>query len=239
MIIYPAIDLKQGKCVRLLQGDMDKTTVYSENPVEVAQRWEALGAKFLHLVDLDGAFSGDNPNLDIIKDIVQSVDIPVQVGGGIRDLDRIKLMLEDIGVARVIVGTAAVEVPGMVKAAVDTYRSRIAVGLDAKDGKVATRGWVKNSRLDVLALARDMEDMGVSTVIYTDIAKDGMLTGPNLETTKALVENTGMDIIASGGVSRLEDISRLKAIGVSGVIVGKALYTGKIDLREALRIQEG
>ena len=127
----------------------------------------------------------------------------------------------------------------MVKAAVDTYRSRIAVGLDAKDGKVATRGWVKNSRLDVLALARDMEDMGVSTVIYTDIAKDGMLTGPNLETTKALVENTGMDIIASGGVSRLEDISRLKAIGVSGVIVGKALYTGKIDLREALRIQEG
>jgi phosphoribosylformimino-5-aminoimidazole carboxamide ribotide isomerase len=239
MIIYPAIDLKQGKCVRLIQGDMDKSTIYGDDPVEVAKKWEALGAKFLHLVDLDGAFSGDNPNLKVIEDIVKSVNIPVQLGGGIRDMDRVKLMLEGIGVARVIIGTAAVEDPTMVKEAVDLYRNKVAVGLDAKEGRVATRGWVKDSRLDVLTLARNMEDMGVSTIIYTDIARDGMLTGPNLETTKRLVNNTGIDIIASGGISHLGDIHRLKAIGVAGVITGKALYTGNIDLRDALKIQEG
>lgn len=238
MIIFPAIDLRNGKCVRLVQGELDKETVFSDNPVEMAKSWEAQGATFLHLVDLDGAFAGKPQNLEIIKEIVTAISIPVQLGGGIRSLDTIEEVL-NAGVNRVILGTVAIKNPTMVQQACAKYPGRIVVGIDSKQGKVAVEGWGETSTETTVELANKMKDMGIQRIIFTDISKDGMLEGPNLASTKELALQTGLKIIASGGVSSIEDIKALKELeiaGVEGVIVGKALYTEAIKLTEAIKI---
>ncbi|MBM7581492.1 phosphoribosylformimino-5-aminoimidazole carboxamide ribotide isomerase [Caldicoprobacter guelmensis] len=237
MIIYPAIDIKEGKCVRLRQGRMDQQTVYSENPVEVALQWKARGARFLHVVDLDGAFQGHSQNEGVIKEIVKRTGIPVQVGGGIRSMERIAFLLEEIGVARVILGTIAIEDPALIEQAVKRFGTSIAIGIDAKNNRVVTRGWVNESDVTPVELGKKVKEMGVETVVYTDVLRDGTLEGPNISSTREMVEKTGLSIIASGGVSSLEHIVQLKSIGVAGVIVGKALYSGNINLKQALELE--
>ena len=236
MIIYPAVDIQNGQCVRLKQGRAKESTVYYADPYSAAAHWADAGAKWLHVVDLDGAFSGQSQNDEAIKRIV-SLGIPVQVGGGIRDMARIRTLME-MGVKRVILGTAAVENPGLVREAVDAYGDAVAVGIDAKDGMVATRGWQEVSGIQALSLAANMKEMGVKTVIYTDISRDGMLTGPNVPAMKEMAEKSGLSVIASGGVSELEDIRALAATGVDGVIVGKALYARRFSLQDATVIAE-
>jgi len=237
MIIYPAIDIKNGKCVRLLQGKADAETIYGENPVEVAKKWEDMGARFLHVVDLDGAFSGDSLNMDIIKKIARGSSIPIQVGGGIRTMEKIEEYLQLPGVKRVIIGTSAITNPDLLNKAVARYGEQVAVGIDAKNGKLAIHGWVESTEIDAVSFGKDLKALGVDTVIYTDISKDGMLSGPNLESTKELIEKSGLNIIASGGIRSIQDIKNIKEIGATGAIIGKALYTGKINLREALALE--
>ncbi len=237
MRIYPAIDISGGRCVRLIQGMRQQETVYGEDPVWMAQKWFNEGAKRLHVVDLDGAFDDNSRNAHIIGKISQSVNIPIQMGGGLRSLDRVRLAF-DMGVKRAILGTAAIEKPDFVEEAVSIYGDRIAIGIDAKDGKVAIRGWTRESEIDAIELALKMKGIGVKSVIYTDISRDGMLTGPNFESTARMIESTGLDVIASGGVSSLDDIVKLKAISVSGVIIGKALYNGNIILNDALKLED-
>ncbi|MDF2820042.1 MAG: hisA [Clostridiales bacterium] len=235
MRLYPAIDLKDGKCVRLKQGQFNDLIVYSDNPIEIARKWCDCGAKFLHLVDLDGALKGSSINEIAIRSIVQGLNIPVQVGGGIRNFENIEYML-GLGVNRVILGTKAVQDPEFVREAVERYGSdAIVVGIDAKDGMVATHGWETVSELSALDMCKKMQLMGVKYVVYTDISKDGMLSGPNIEFTQMLVNQTNINIIASGGVSTLEDIKKLSTIGVEGAIIGKALYEDWIDLRVAIQ----
>lgn len=234
MIIYPAIDIKGGKCVRLQQGDSKRETVYSENPVEVAQMWEQKGAKFLHIVDLDGAFYGESQNIAIIEDIINSLSIPLQIGGGIRTMERIDMLLKSPRVARVILGTSAINRPDLLEGAIKSYGNRIAVGIDAREGWVAIKGWVEETRVDPMEFGKRLRQKGVDTVIYTDISKDGMLKGPNIPATEAMIKETGMNIIASGGISKLADIEAVKNIGAAGVIIGQALYTGAIELVDAL-----
>ena len=236
MTIYPAIDIKEGKCVRLVQGSIRRQTVYSDNPVEVAIEWESQGAKYIHLVDLDGAFQGKSNNENIIKEILKTVSIPVQLGGGIRDEQKIAYLLDDLGISRVILGTAAIEDPYMLETAVKKYGSRIAVGIDAREGKLAVKGWTDEYGISPLELGKKMRDVGVETIIYTDILKDGMLDGPNISTTREMVQHTGLNVIASGGISDISHIRLLKAAGVSGVIIGKALYTGMIKLKDAIEL---
>ncbi|NLU36950.1 MAG: 1-(5-phosphoribosyl)-5-[(5-phosphoribosylamino)methylideneamino]imidazole-4-carboxamide isomerase [Clostridiales bacterium] len=236
MIIYPAIDIKEGRCVRLLQGRAEDETVYSSNPAEVARTWEKQGAEYLHVVDLDGAFRGESPNEQIIKTIAGSLSIPIQVGGGIRSMDKIQLYLEEYGVERVILGTAAIENKELLKQAVDKYGSRIAVGIDARDGKAAVKGWVETTDISAADLGRRMKEIGIDTAVYTDIAKDGMMRGPNIKETREMIEQTGLNIIASGGISCLSDLQQILEIGAAGAIIGQALYTGKIDLASALMI---
>lgn len=238
MIIYPAIDIKEGKCVRLKQGRVDQQTVYNENPVEVALQWRDKGARFLHVVDLDGAFQGHSQNEGIIKEIVKRTGIPVQVGGGIRSMERIAFLLEEIGVARVILGTIAIENPVLIEQAVKRFGTSIAIGIDAKNNRVVTRGWINESDVTPVELGKKVKEMGVETVIYTDVLRDGTLEGPNISSTREMVEKTGLSIIASGGVSSLEHIVQLKSIGVAGVIIGKALYSGNIDLKQALELEQ-
>jgi len=238
MEIFPAIDIKSGNCVRLLQGDFDKVTVYGNSPIDMAKRWASTGAKNLHVVDLDGALAGDGVNEKVILDICKVVNMDVQTGGGIRtmaDIDR-KLSL---GISRVILGTAAVENEDLVKEAILKYGEKIAVGIDAKEGKVATAGWREVSTLDAVDFGKKMASFGIQTFIYTDIATDGMLSGCNVDAMRIMTEETGVNVIASGGVSSLDDIRKLKDAGVYGVIIGKALYTGHIDLEEALKVAEG
>ncbi len=238
MEVIPAIDLRNGKCVRLFQGRADRETVYYENPVEVAQMWEQKGAKRLHLVDLDGAFKGVPQNQEVIKKIASQLSIPLQLGGGIRDITTVEQLL-NLGITRVILGTAAVSNPSLVQELVSKFGEKVIVGVDAQDGMVAVKGWVESSNLKALDLVKDMEQMGVKEIVYTDISRDGTLEGPNLEATREIAENTSVSIIASGGVSCLEDIRRAKALessGISGIIVGQALYTGKFTLEEALEI---
>lgn len=231
MIIFPAIDLRGGKCVRLQQGEFDKEDIYGENPVEVAQKWERKGAKFLHLVDLDGALKGTSLNGEVIKDIVKTLRIPVQLGGGIRTIEDIERVL-NLGVSRVILGTSAVKINGFVEKALSLYKDKIAVSIDAKKGYVAIDGWTKVSDLKALDFAKDLEKMGLKTLIYTDIAKDGMLSGPNFEELESLKKHVSMDIIASGGVSSKEDVEKIRELNLYGAIIGKALYTGNINLEE-------
>lgn len=232
MILYPAIDIIGGKCVRLQQGSYSDVTVFGDNPVEMALKWENQGARYLHVVDLDGAKSGKSENAPVIREIAGRLRIPVQLGGGIRSLETIEYILS-YGVSRVILGTSAVNNPEMLKAALKEYKEKIVIGIDAKDGLVAIHGWEKTSDFSALDFARNVEGLGAKTIIYTDISRDGMLQGPNISAMKAMVQAVGIDVIASGGVSCLADIIALKSTGVEGAIVGKALYTGNVDLREA------
>jgi len=236
MIIIPAIDLKDGFCVRLLQGRKEDATIYSDDPGSTAKRWEACGAKLLHVVDLDGAFTGDQKNIESIKRIRESVSMDIEVGGGIRDMDRIDL-LASIGINRIILGTIAIENPELVKQACQKHPGRILVGIDAKNGYVAVKGWVEMTGVKARDLAIQMQAHGVAGVIYTDIAKDGMMSGPNMEATREMVEGLDIPVIASGGISSLDDIKNLLKIkGVWGAITGKALYSGAIDLKKAIKI---
>jgi len=237
MLLIPAIDLKDGKCVRLQQGDMNASTTFGEDPAAMARRWLAAGARRLHLVDLNGAFAGKPVNEGAIKAILKAVgdDVPVQLGGGIRDLDTIERYLDD-GVGYVIIGTAAVKNPGFLRDACTAFGGHIIVGLDAKDGKVATDGWSKLTGHEVVDLARKFEDYGVEAVIYTDIGRDGMLTGLNIEATVRLAQALTIPVIASGGLSDLADIERLCAVeseGIEGVICGRSIYSGALDFAAA------
>ena len=241
MLVIPAIDLKEGRCVRLEQGLMEKDTVYSDDPGAQARSWQEQGGELLHIVDLDGAFAGVPKNKAAIEAIVKAIDIPTELGGGIRDLATIEAYLA-LGIDRVILGTVAKENPALVAEACKKFPGHIVVGIDAKDGLVAVRGWAEVTEKKATELAKEMEGFGVSAIIYTDIARDGMLQGPNIEATGALAEAISIPVIASGGVSSLQDIRNLLAIeakGVAGVITGKAIYTGSLDLREAVRIAKG
>jgi len=233
MQIYPAIDLKNGQCVRLKQGNFDEVTSYGDDPVERAMMWKSAGATYIHVVDLDGARTGNGENIEAIKNIVKATSLPVQTGGGIRTMQDVKERI-DAGVSRVIIGTAAVKNPDFVKEAVEMYGDKIAVGVDASNGMVATDGWEKISDISAVELCKKMMGYGVTTVIYTDISKDGMMSGPNIESTKELIESTGMNVIASGGVSAMEDIENVEKIGSYGVIIGKALYQGALELKEVI-----
>ncbi len=233
MLILPAIDLRNGKCVNLLQGRAEEETIFSDQPIEMAKRWEAEGAEYLHLVDLDGAFHGTSANLKIVREIVEAIRIPVQLGGGIRTSERLDQILA-LGVARAILGTAALKNPGLVEGACRKYGEKIAVGIDAKDEWVATEGWLNVSHKQANEFAREMENLGVLTIIYTDIKSDGMLKGPNMEATRAVVEEVEVGVIASGGITSVEDLKTLKSIGASGAIIGRALYTGDLELQSAL-----
>ena len=241
MLVIPAIDLKEGRCVRLEQGLMDKDTVYSDDPAAQALIWQEQGGELLHLVDLDGAFAGVPRNRDAIRAIVEAVSIPTELGGGIRDMATIEAYI-DLGIDRVILGTVAKENPALVGEACRYFPGKIVVGIDAKDGIVAVRGWADVTEKRASDLAREMEDFGVAAIIYTDIARDGMMQGPNIEATRQLAESISIPVIASGGVSRLQDIENLMAIeasGVTGVITGKAIYTGALDLRQAVALTRG
>ena len=238
MIIYPAIDIRGGRCVRLTEGRFDAETVFADDPAEMALKWAGMGAEFLHLVDLDGALAGEGKNVPVIERILQSVNIPVQLGGGIRNLETIEKLLA-LGVTRLILGSAAVKNPQLVEEACKKYPGHIAVGIDAKNGEVAIEGWGKGSGVAATELAKQMAAYGVETIIYTDISRDGMLSGVNVEDTAALARACGVPIIASGGVASIEDIRRVKAVeadGVQGCIIGKAIYTGAVDLKEALAL---
>ncbi len=238
MIVIPAIDLKEGACVRLEQGLMEKDTVYSDDPGAQARVWQDQGGELLHIVDLDGAFAGVPRNKEAISAIVKAIDIPTELGGGVRDLATIEAYLE-LGVGRVILGTVAKENPELVKEACRLFPGKIVVGIDAKGGLVAVRGWADVTEKKATEMAREMEGFGVEAIIYTDIARDGMMQGPNLEATRALAESISIPVIASGGVSSLKDIENLMAIeesGVVGAITGKAIYSGALDLREAVAL---
>lgn len=241
MIIYPAIDLKGGKCVRLYKGDMAQDTVYNDNPAAQAHEWARSDFSWLHVVDLDGAVSGSTENQAAVRAIINAVDVPVQLGGGIRTMAQIEGWLSE-GISRVILGTIAVRDPELVKQACREFPGQIAVGIDARKGKVAVEGWVEESDMSPEDLARHFEDAGVSAIIFTDIDRDGTGEGVNLESTIALAQSTSIPIIASGGVGSLEDIRRIKeasAQGVTGVIVGKAFYSKAVDPQKALRIAAG
>lgn len=238
MIVIPAIDLKNGNCVRLEQGEMHRDTVFSDNPAEQALKWQEAGAELLHLVDLDGAFAGEPRNKGAIEAIIKALRIPAQLGGGIRDIATIEAYLS-LGLSRVIIGTAAQRNPELVVEACKKFPGKIVVGIDAKNGMVAVQGWAEVTGITAVDLARKFEDCGVSAIIYTDISRDGMMAGPNIEATKALAEAISIPVIASGGVSSLKDIENLMAIeqsGISGAITGKAIYTGAINLSEAISL---
>ncbi len=237
MLVIPAIDLHRGRCVRLYQGDPERETVYSENPVEVARQWEQLGAKMLHLVDLDGAFTGFTKNAEIIRAIGESVHVPLQLGGGIRTKDSVERALS-VGISRIILGTMAVEEPRLASELVSEYGEAILVGIDARDSSVAVKGWKELSALSVLDLAGQIEEWGVKEIIYTDISRDGTLKGPDFEGLKTIIAHTSLQIIVSGGISSLGDLVALKFLNerIRGVIIGKALYSNQLTLPDAMAV---
>ncbi len=237
MILYPAIDLKDGQCVRLLKGEMDQATVFNDDPAAQARAFQDAGCEWLHLVDLNGAFAGAPVNAAAVEAILEATEVPAQLGGGIRDMGTIEAWL-DKGLARVILGTVAVEDPGLVRSAAAAFPGQVAVGIDARDGKVATKGWAEETDVDVTDLARSFEDAGVAAIIYTDINRDGAMQGPNVEATAALAHAVEIPVIASGGVSSLDDLKALRDCGapLNGAISGRALYDGAIDLKEALAV---
>lgn len=238
MIVFPAIDLKDGQCVRLRQGEMDQATVFSDDPAAQAKAFEAQGFEWLHVIDLNGAFEGKPVNGPAVEAIFDAVHLPIQLGGGIRDLDTIAMWL-DKGIDRVILGTAAVRDPGLVREAARDFPGCIAVGIDARDGKVAIEGWAETSQMTALDLARKFEDAGVAAIIHTDIARDGLLEGLNLEATIELAEALSVPVIASGGLASIDDIKRLlepRFEKLDGVITGRALYDGRLDAKEALAL---
>lgn len=236
MEVIPAIDLLAGRCVRLYQGDYEKSQVFSENPLEIALQWQSLGATRLHLVDLDGAKEGTSLNLDVIATIVKNLRIPVQVGGGLRDRTSVERLFQ-LGVERAIVGTLAIENPQLLEELCNAFPQKIAVGIDARNGKVATKGWLETSTVEATDLAQQISPKAAA-IIYTDISRDGTLIGPNLEALRQLAQVSNIPVIASGGISSLTDLLSLlplEPLGVNGVIVGKAIYTGKLDLKEAIQ----
>jgi len=239
MLVIPAIDLKDGHCVRLLQGKKEAVTTYSNDPANTAKRWESFGARLLHIVDLDGAFTGSQKNLQAIMKIRQSVKIALQVGGGIRNIGNV-MNLFSAGIDRIIIGTAAIEDPEFLTYACNKYPGKVLIGIDAMNGMVAIKGWEEVTSVKAKELAKRLEMVGVSGIIYTDINRDGMLSGPNIEATGEMVESVTIPVIASGGVSCLEDIKNLmKVKKLWGVITGKAIYSGALDLKEAMKITEG
>jgi phosphoribosylformimino-5-aminoimidazole carboxamide ribotide isomerase len=237
MILYPAIDLKDGQAVRLLHGDMDKTTVFNDNPAAQALEFVAAGCEWLHLVDLNGAFAGEPVNAAPVEEILKQTKVPAQLGGGIRDMKTIETWIEK-GLARVILGTVAVENPDLVREAARAFPGKVAVGIDARNGRVATKGWAEETDVMVTDLAKSFEDAGVAAIIYTDIMRDGAMKGPNVEATADLANAVSIPVIASGGVSSLDDLRALKSCGatLNGAISGRALYDGAIDLKEALDV---
>lgn len=240
MIIIPAVDIKNGRCVRLRQGRMDEETVFSDDPAAMAVRWAGTGARLIHVVDLDGAVQKRPKNLTAIRNILEAVDAEIQVGGGIRSEETVRTLL-DAGVGRVVIGTEAINNPQMVRAACRDHPGRIVVGIDARNGKVAVEGWTRTTEVAATDLARSFEDAGVAAINFTDIHRDGMQTGPNIEETRRLAEAVTIPIVASGGVSTLADIHRLldlASVGVTGIITGRALYEGTLDLKAAMELAE-
>jgi len=238
MIIIPAIDLKDGKCVRLLQGDYSQSKQYFTNPIDQALEWQDSGAQLIHIVDLDGAKDGTGKNYKIIESIIKSIKIPVEVGGGIRDIETVKYLI-DIGVKYLVIGTAAVKDSGFLNKIISCYQENITVGIDAKNNYIATDGWIKNTELDYLQFSQNIEKIGCKRIIYTDISRDGMMTSPNFNNIKLLADTVKCDIIASGGVSSLADLTALKQSdrnNIKGVIIGKALYEKRFTLKEAIKI---
>ncbi len=236
MIIIPAIDIKQGRCVRLLQGEMDRETVFSDDPAAMAVRWESEGASLIHVVDLDGAVEKRPKNLDAIRKIVEKVGIPIQVGGGIRDEETLRMYF-DLGVARAVIGSEAVNNPALVESACRLWPGKIVVGIDARNGRVAIEGWTRTTDVSAIELGKQFEDAGVAVINFTDIERDGMRSGPNIEATRQLARAVNIDVVASGGVSSIQDIKNLaplEADGVVGVITGRALYDGSLDLKAAM-----
>lgn len=236
-VIYPAIDIRDGKCVRLVQGDYSQETIYNDNPVEVARSWEQQGGEFIHLVDLDGAKAGQPVNDSLIGEIARAVQVPVQVGGGLRSIQDVERLLS-LGVSRVIIGTAAIEDRAFTEAVLGTYGDKVAIGIDARNEWVATRGWLETSEVKAEELAKELASKGAETFIFTDISRDGMMQGPNVEAIRRLAEVSGRTVIASGGVTVQDDLLKLAAYagqGIGGAIVGKALYTGNIDLTAAIQ----
>jgi len=231
--IIPAIDLRDGRCVRLYQGDYNQETVFSDDPLDVALKWQSMGAPRLHIVDLDGAASGEIRNLEIIRDIARAMLIPIQLGGGIRDIETIEALLK-AGIERVVLGTAAVEDPGLVTDACRRFRDSVIVGIDAREGYVATRGWVNDTEQAAVELAESMAHIGVRRFIYTDISRDGTLTEPNFSAIAEVVDAIGLPVIAAGGITSISHLKMLQKLGAEGAIVGKALYTGDIILKQAL-----
>lgn len=238
MLIIPAVDIKNGKCVRLFQGRLDSETVFSDDPAAMAKRWENEGAEVIHVIDLDGAVEKSPKNLNSIERIIESVEAYIQVGGGIRTAKTAKMYL-DLGVKRVIIGTEAIKNPNFVKDACKAFPDQIVVGIDARDGLVAIEGWTETTRIKAVDLARRFEDCGVAAINFTDIHRDGMETGPNIEATRRIAEAVSIPVVASGGVSTIEDIKKLmplEAVGVVGVITGRALYSGSLSLKEAIEV---
>lgn len=234
MILFPAIDIRNGKCVRLTQGDYKQERIYSDSPVDMAKQWENEGAAYIHVVDLDGAKTGVMTNLATIEAIVQAVKIPVQVGGGIRSMESIE-NYQAVGVSRVIIGTAAIDDKPFLRAAVATFGKMIAVSIDARKGMVATNGWIKTSNVAAVDLIKELDELGVETIIYTDILKDGMSAGPNFDELALMNNETDQSIIASGGITSLEDIKQLQKMNLYGAILGKALYDGTLNLSTVLK----
>lgn len=235
MIILPAIDLIGGKCVRLRQGRYDDVTVYSDDPVSQAESFRDAGAQWIHIVDLDAAKSGIPENFRIISEIARTTGLKVDTGGGVRNMDTLSRWIEDYSVSRVVLGTAAVKDPEFTRLAIERYHEKVAIGIDAHDGFVSVDGWTSDSKLCAIDFALIMKDIGASTVVFTDIGRDGMLTGPAVEATAEMVSRTGLDVIASGGIGCDEDISAIKESGCAGVIVGKAIYEGRVNLRKCLQ----
>jgi len=239
MLIIPAIDLKGGRCVRLLQGRAGDETVYSDDPAGTARKWAGMGAELIHIVDLDGAFSGAQANLESIASIRKAVDIPLEIGGGIRDMETVE-RLAALGLDRIILGTIAAREPEFLKKACAEYPGKILAGIDARHGNVAIKGWVETTGIDAFELALLMEKSGASGIIYTDISKDGMMVGPNIEATRKMAESVSIPVIASGGISSLADIKNLLEIkNLWGAITGKAIYSGRLDLKEAIGLARG
>ncbi len=238
MLILPAIDLKEGRCVRLVRGEADQETVYAADPINVALRWREQGAEYLHVVDLDGAFEGEPRHFGVIAQIVRESGLPVEVGGGIRTRDTVERYL-NAGVDRVIIGTRALESPEWLARLCDDFPGRVAAGVDARSGKVAVRGWVEDSHVEALDLAERLAEMGLAAVVFTDISRDGTLEGPAVESTRTFAAAVGRPVIASGGVGGIDDVRRLVQLPLAGIIVGKALYAKAVSLPEAIRIARG
>lgn len=235
MILYPAIDIHNGKCVRLTQGKFEQATIYFENPLDAAKKWVDQGAEWLHVVDLNGALEGKPVNVKPIEEIMMTVNRPIQIGGGIRTEETAEIFLT-MGAGRVVIGSAAIEDPDLVQVLCVKYEERVTVGIDAQDGKVAIHGWKKISDKEAIKVIQDFEGMGLGSVIYTDISRDGTMTGPNFEAIEKMISSVGIPIIVSGGISSLEDLKKLKELGAGGAILGRSLYEGKINLKEALAL---